>query len=118
SPVSLAREAIGVAIVMERHASRLFGKSARPGGVIETAKTVGDDGAIKMLKGWRAAMEGSDNAGKTGVLWDGATWKQMAFSSVDAQFQQLRIFQLQEIARAFNIPSVLIGEMSRATWSN
>ena len=71
-----------------------------------------------MLAGWRAAQEGADNAGKTAVLWDDAEWQQLTLSSVDAQFQQLRIFQLQEIARAFNIPSVLIGELSRATWSN
>lgn len=117
-PVTLCREAIGAALVMEQHASQLFGKGARPGGIIETPKPLGDEGSKKMLKGWKLSMEGSDNAGKTGILWDGAQWKQMTLSSVDAQFQQLRIFQLQEIARAFNIPSVLIGELSRATWSN
>jgi phage portal protein, HK97 family len=117
-PVTLCREAIGAALVMERHASQLFGKGARPGGVIETDKHVGDEGVRKMLAGWRASQEGAENAGKTAVLWDGAHWKQMTLSSVDAQFQQLRVFQLQEIARAFNIPSVLIGELSRATWSN
>jgi HK97 family phage portal protein len=118
SPVTLCREAIAVAIVMERHAARLFGKGARPGGIIETPKNVGDEGSKRMLAGWRLAMDGADNAGKTGVLWDGAQWKQMTLTSVDAQFQQLRVFQLQEIARAFNIPAVLIGELSRATWSN
>jgi HK97 family phage portal protein len=118
SPLTLCREAIGVAIVMERHAARLFGKGARPGGVIETPKALGNDGVKAMIAGWKAAMEGSENAGKTGILFDGAQWKQMTLSSVDAQFQQLRIFQLQEIARAFNIPAILIGEMSRATWSN
>lgn len=118
APLTLCREAIGVAIVMERHAARLFGKGARPGGVIETPKPLGAEGAKAMLSGWKAAMEGADNAGKTGILWDGAQWKQMTFSSVDAQFQQLRLFQLQEIARAFNIPSSLIGDLARATWSN
>ena len=118
SPLSLCREAIGVALVMEKHAGRLFGTSARPGGVIELAKSLGDEAAKKMLAAWKNAMEGSENGGKTGILWDGASWKPMAFSSVDAQFQQLRIYQLQEIARAFNIPAIMIGEMSRATWSN
>lgn len=117
-PVTLCREAIAVALVMEKHAARLFGKGARPGGVIETPKPLGDEGVVKMLKGWRKSMEGADNAGNSGVLWDGAKWVQMTLSSVDAQFQQLRVFQLQEIARAFNIPSILIGELSRATWSN
>lgn len=118
SPLTLCREAIGVAIVMERHAGKLFGRSARPGGLIETDKKLGDEGVKLMLKGWRTAMEGSDNAGKTGILWDGAKWKQMTLTSVDAQFQQLRLFQLQEIARAFNMPASMIGDLTRATWSN
>lgn len=118
SPLTLCREAIGVALVMEKHAGRLFGKGARPGGIIETPKNVGDSGVLKMLAGWKAAMEGADNAGKTGILWDGAKWVQTTLNSVDAQFQQLRLFQLQEIARAFNMPASMLGDLSRATWSN
>lgn len=118
SPLTLCREAIGVAIVMEKHAARLFGKGARPGGVVTSPKPLGDEGMKKMIAGWKAAMDGSDNGGKTAFLYEGATWSQMTLSSVDAQFQQLRLFQLQEIARAFNIPASLLGDMTRATWSN
>ncbi|MBP1856851.1 phage portal protein [Rhizobium herbae] len=118
APLSLCREAVGVAIAMEQHAGRLFGKSARPGGVIETGEKMTEEAAKRMILAWKAAMEGSDNAGKTGILFGGATWKQMQLSSVDAQFQQLRLFQLQEIARAFNIPVTMIGDLSRGTFMN
>lgn len=118
APVTLCREAIAVAMVMERHAAKLFGTGARPGGVIETQKPLGHDGAKNMIAMWRQMMDGADNSGKSGILWDGATWKQMQLSSVDAQFQQLRLFQLQEIARAFNLPATLLGDLSKATWSN
>jgi len=118
APLTLCREAIGVAMVMEQHAGRLFGKGARPGGVIESPKALGDEGAKRMLAAWRNAMDGAENAGKSAVLWDGATWKQMTLNSVDAQFQQLRLFQLQEIARAFNLPATLLGDLTKATWSN
>ena len=117
-PLTLCREAIGVALVMEKHAGRLFGRGARPGGIIRTAKNVGDDGVRKMLAGWKAAHEGADNSGKTAVLWDNAEWQATALNSVDAQFQQLRLFQLQEIARAFNMPASMLGDLTRATWSN
>lgn len=73
---------------------------------------------MKMLAGWRSAHEGPGKSGKTAILWDGAEWQQMQLNSVDAQFQQLRLFQLQEICRAFNIPASMLGDLSRATWSN
>lgn len=117
-PLTLCREAIGVALVMEKHAARLFGRGARPGGIIKTQKNVGDEGIKRMIAAWRAANEGADNAGKTAILWDGAEWQQTTLNSVDAQFQQLRLFQLQEIARAFNMPASMLGDLSRATWSN
>ncbi len=118
SPVTLAREAIATALVMETHAARLFGEGARPGGVLQTDKKLGEEGAKSVLKFWKQAMEGARNSGKTAVLWDGFEWKPMALNSVDAQFQQLRLFQLQEIARAFNMPTSMLGDLSRATWSN
>ncbi|MBN8999594.1 MAG: phage portal protein, partial [Rhizobiales bacterium] len=70
------------------------------------------------LAGWRTAHEGSDKAGKTAVLWDGSTWKQMTLSSVDAQFLELRKEQVVEIARAFRVPPSMLYEMGRATWAN
>lgn len=118
APLTLCLEAIGVAIVMERHAARLFGKGAKPSGVIRTTKPLGDQGVQKMIQAWRASQEGSENSGRTAVLFDGAEWIQMQLSSVDAQFQQLRLFQLQEIARAFNLPATMLGDLSKATWSN
>lgn len=117
-PVSLARESIGIAAVMETHAARLFGTGAKPGGILRTKKPLGDEGVKRMLAGWKAAHEGAASAGKTAVLWDDAEWQQMTLSSVDAQFQQLWLFAIQEIARAFNIPAPMLGDLSRATWSN
>lgn len=119
APLTLCREAIGVAMVMEKHAARLFGRGARPGGVVQGGEKVGEEAIKKMIAGWKAAMDGSENAGKTAFLWGGAEWKQMTLSSVDAQFQQLRQFQIIEIvARGFGVPPSMVGDLTRATWSN
>lgn len=117
-PLTLASEAIGVSKSMETHAGNLFRRGARPGGIIKTEKTIGDDGVKKMLAGWRAAHEGAENAGRTAVLWDGAEWVQMQLSSVDAQFLELRKEQIVEIARGFNVPPAFLFELGRATWGN
>jgi HK97 family phage portal protein len=118
SPLTLAAEAIGVAKVMETHASSLFNNGARPGGVIQTPKAMGDNGVKKMIKAWRAAHDGAGKTGKTAILWDGATFAQMMLNSVDSQFLELRKFQILEICRAFRIPPSMLFEMDRATWSN
>lgn len=117
-PLTLAREAIAVAYVMEAHASRLFKNGARPGGVIEFPKGLGDEGLKKMKAAWRAAHEGSENTGKTAILWDGAQFKAMTLNSTDAQFLENRKFQILEIARAFRVPPSMLFELDRATWSN
>ncbi len=118
SPLSLALDAISVAKTMEKHAAKLFANGARPGGVLETTKPLGDEGVKKMIAGWRKAHEGEANAGRTAVLWDGTTFRPLTFSSVDAQFLELRKFQLLEIARAFRVPPSMLFELERATWSN
>lgn len=118
SPVSLAGVAIGVARVMEKHAARLFTSGAKPSGVIETPKHVGDQGVKNMLSGWKRAHEGADNAGKTAILYDGATFRALTLNSTDAQFLELRQFQILEIARAFRVPPSMLYELDRATWSN
>jgi HK97 family phage portal protein len=118
SPLSLALDAIGVAKTMERHAARLFANGARPGGVLESPKALGDEGVKKMLAGWRKAHDGEANAGKTAVLWDGTTFRPLTFNSVDAQFLELRKFQMLEISRAFRVPPSMLFELDRATWSN
>lgn len=117
-PLTLAREAIAAAHVMEAHASRLFKNGARPGGVIEFPKGLGDEGLKKMKAAWRAAHEGAENAGRTAILWDGASFRPLTINSTDAQFLELRKFQILEIARAFRVPPSMLFELDRATWSN
>lgn len=118
APLTLAADAIGVAKMMETHAGNLFARGARPSGLIETPKAVGDNGVTKMLQGWKAAHEGPASAGRTAILWDGATFRALTFSSVDAQFLELRKEQVVEIARAFGTPPSMLYEMGRATWAN
>jgi HK97 family phage portal protein len=117
-PLVLASGAIGVAHKMERHAGSFFSQMARPGGVITSPKALGDDGVKRMLKGWKAAHEGGGKAGKTAILWDGATWAQMTMTSVDAQFLETWRHAINEIGRHFRVPPGALYDFERQTWSN
>lgn len=118
APARLARGATKTAALMEVHAQRLFEKGAKPGGVIEVPAKVGETAEKRVKAGWRAAHEGPEAAGRTAILYDGVTFKQTQLSSVDAQFLELRRFQTEEIARAFNMSPSMLGDLTKSSYAN
>jgi HK97 family phage portal protein len=114
-----ARDAIGLAIVMEQHANKLFTNGARPSGVLtykgQTVLTA--EAFDRTVAIWKAA-HGADNAGGTAALPQDWAWVPLTFSSVDAQFLELRKFSIAEIARHFGVPMTFLAELDRATYSN
>lgn len=118
SPLSLAREAIGLAIVMERHAARLFGRGAKPSGALKFPKGMGEESVKKARAAWRQVHEGDDTGGRTAILFDGAEFEAFQLTSTDAQFLENRKFAIEEIARAFRVPPSMLFHLDRATWSN
>lgn len=117
SSVYLAREAIGLALTLEKHAARLFGSGARPSGILKTTQVLGP-GTIERLRNSFEAQHGNGQSGKTLILEQGFDFTATQFNSVDTQFLEMRKFQIEEIARALRIPPHMIFEMGRATWSN
>lgn len=117
SPIVAAREAIALAVVMERHAATLFKNGASPGGVIEHPARLGDDVAERIEKSWNAT-HGGDNAGGVAVLEEGASYKQVGMTSADAQFLEMRKQANEDISRFFRVPPIFLNDYDRATWGN
>lgn len=121
SPVSLGKEAIGVATLLERDVGRLFASGRRPSALIRSKSKFGDDekGATtvtKILGSFRRFVAGGGN---DPLILDGdLEYVQLALSSTDAQFLEHRLEQVREIARIFGVPPSMLFELSRATWSN
>ena len=113
SPISLMRESIGLSLKMEEHGARLFSNYARPSGVLTTPGTLSENAAKRLKESWYAA-QGGDNVHKVAVLEEGLSWTSIGFSAEDSQFLESRSFQLEDIARAFKVPAILIGH-SNAT---
>jgi len=117
APIRAAREAIGLCVAMEKHAGRIFSNGARPSGVLEAKNTLKEATLARLKKSWNSFHSGEQSGG-TAILEDGMTFKALTFSSVDMQFQELRGFQVVEIARALGVPPTLLFDFGRATWGN
>lgn len=117
SPITLHREAVGLALATERHGSTLFGNGARPGGILTVSGKMSADAQKRLKDSWGEAMTGH-GAHKTAVLEEGMTWQQVGMTSEDSQFLETRKFQRGEIAAIFRVPPHKIGDLERATFSN
>ncbi|MDD1533055.1 MULTISPECIES: phage portal protein [unclassified Bradyrhizobium] len=111
--VGEGREVIALAIVLERHAARLFGNGARPSGVLSLKGTITPDALGKAKAAWQAAHSGS-NSGGTAVLPSDASWQALTFNSVDSQFLEMRTYAVAEIARLFRVPLHMLMQVDRA----
>lgn len=120
SPITLGKDAIGVAMVLERHASKFFAGGARPSGVVSNEKPAGGESGAKtvsnILKSWRAWQSNAN--GDPLILDAGWTYAAQTMPSTDAQFIENRLEQINEIARIFGVPPHMLYQLERATWSN
>ncbi len=117
APIYQAREAIGLALILERHGASFFGAGGKPDGLLTTDSKLGADAAARMGVAWKATF-GGGRSGGTPVLEEGLKYQPVTFNSTDSQYLENRIFQIQEIARAFRVPPIFLMELGRSTWGN
>jgi HK97 family phage portal protein len=117
SPLTDAKDAVGLLIVLQGHAAKLFSNGGRPSGILSFKEKLAADVAARIKASWQAATSGN-SAGGTAVLEQGAEWKALTFSSVDAQFVELWALSITEVARVLRVPPVLLMDYSRQTWAN
>ncbi|WP_245845196.1 phage portal protein [Pseudothioclava arenosa] len=117
SPITLGREAIGLALAFEEHIAKLFANGGKPGGILKTEKTLGDEAKGKLAASWTAA-HGSGRTGGTAILDEGMAYESVTMTLADSQFSENRLEQIREIARVFRVPPTMLFELTRGTWSN
>lgn len=116
APLSLAREAIGTAVALDRHTASFFANGARPSGILKLPTMTEE--ALKTARSAWNATHGDGQSGKTAVLLNGGEYIPLTMTSADGQLLESRRFQIEEIARAFNLSPVLLGDLTKASYAS
>ncbi|MDR1364077.1 MAG: phage portal protein [Oscillospiraceae bacterium] len=116
SPITMARNAIGMAIACEEFGSKFFSNGANPGGVLESPNVIKNPERLR--ESWNSLFGGSGNSHKIAILEENLKYHPISISPSDSQFLETRKFQIAEIARIFRVPPHLIGDLEHATFSN
>jgi HK97 family phage portal protein len=119
SPIELSRESIGMALAAQDYGARFFANDAKPtGGWIEFPGSFKDNEAKKVFRESYQQAQSGANRGKVLVLENGMKFHEVGITNKDAQFLELRKFQITDIARLFRVPPHMIADLDRATFSN
>ena len=116
SPISMSKNAIGLAMAAEEYGSKFFANGAAPAGVLEHPGLIKD--VSKLRESWNSTFGGSQNAGKVAILEEGLHFNPISMSPQVSQLLETRQYQLNEIARIFRIPPHMLADLSKATFSN
>jgi HK97 family phage portal protein len=109
SLILLAREAIGLALAAEDQGARFFSNGVQTDLALTSPDSI--DGPVKdeLRKAFMDRHSGSQNAWMPMILEGGLTASKLGLTAVESQYIESRSFQLQDIARIFRIPEVLLG---------
>lgn len=114
SPISAAREAIGLGMALEEFGERYFGDGLHPSAVVTHPNQVKDMGAMR--KAMDDIYGGLGNAHRLMLLEDGMKIEKIGIPPEDSQFLETRKFQNIEIGtRIYRLPPQMYGEYDKAS---
>lgn len=118
--LDFADETLGLSLAGQEYAARFFGSGAHVGGVLEHPGQPTKESKEASRESWERRHQGPQNAHRVAVLWGGIKFNPDAGAAnpQESQLLEMRVFQIQEVARFLGIPPHLLAELSRATYSN
>lgn len=119
SPIETCRDAIALARACEIHGSKFFGNGARPGFILSTETQLNPEARENIRTQWDRQHGGASNAYKTAVLTGGLKPFEIPQSSnADAQFLEVRKFQIEEICRLYRVPQHKVQSMQGQSYGS
>jgi HK97 family phage portal protein len=115
SPISLARETLGISMAAEEYGARFFSNNSTPGGILQHPGNLSKEAQDRLKEQVESSTRGLSNQHRLLLLEEGMQWHAMGLAPEDSQFLETRKFQTAEIARIFRVPPFMIGDVERST---
>jgi HK97 family phage portal protein len=118
-PAELCSTSVALARKLDTAATSFWDNSARPDLVLETQEQIPPEAVEALRRQMREIYGGASKRGSAAVLPKKVTLKPIESNSNEAnQFMELRASIIPDVARAYGVPSTLIGDSQMARWSN
>ena len=118
SRLQRAASVVQAGISVQDFANALYRNGVNPSGAIELEQKLTQEQRENLRDRFRDLHSGPSNAARALVLDQSMKWKQISISPEDAEFLASRRFTVEELARLFNVPPPMAGDLSHGTFAN
>ena len=118
SRVDALKENFGLAMALQNYAARFFGSGTQTNGIIEFPGNLTAEQAKALQEGFDARHKGWRGAHRTAIISGGAKYVPTSVENDKAQFLDSRRMAVEDVARAFNIPSNMLNLPGTNTYSS
>lgn len=115
TPITYARETIGLSLAMEDHGAKTFKNGARVGGTLEHPQKLSPEAYTRLKESTDEFRAGGQQEGKDYILEEGMKYNRISMTSADAQWIESRSFSRSDIAMFFGVPPHMIGVTEKTT---
>lgn len=113
SPLGHARNSIGIGLAAENRVGRIYRNGGKPTGILTIDRTLTKEQRAQIKQEFRDLQEGNEDT--LMVLEADLKYSAVSMAPTDIQLLESRRFQIEDLARFFGVPSVLINDTSATT---
>ena len=117
APLHAYANSIGLGSVLRAGQEVFHTNKGQPSGVLTTDAALTAEQANRLRDRWNE-MSQKIMQGQTPILSNGLRWQATSVSANESQVVQLLGFTTKDVAKAFGIPPILLGENSGVTYNN
>ena len=111
----LAREAVGLLLAAEEQAARLFSQGVQTDLTLSSDDTVDEEQKNQLRSSFMARHAGAGNSWMPLLLEGGLKAARIGLTAQESQYMEARNYQVQDIARVFRYPEVLLGSSGKGS---
>jgi HK97 family phage portal protein len=112
TPITYARETIGLAMAQEEHGATTFRNGARVGGVLRHPNKLSPEAYDRLKASLDDYSAGGAREGKLLLTEEGMEFTGVTMTSKDAEWIESRKLSVRDIAMFFGVPPSMIGDNS------
>lgn len=118
SLIELQKDMLGTAKAADNYSADFFNNATTPSGIIEVPEELSDGAYERLKRDWSAMYSGDGNHHKAPILEGGAKFSPTTLNHEESQLLETQKFKRSTIAGLFRVPSHLINDLEKATFSN